>query len=461
MIDHQIPSQKSVSVWSTLIIDLSMLNLLLWGAVTIFPDLYAPNVFALWSASYVLSFCVLPPMAVVRMVGFEDIMRRSFWTSVATVLSFLVLNFLFKNFHMHNLHILCLAIATIATLFLSRYIDKQVASSLRKRNRDNCSAVFVGAGVNLRQLYNSIKDPATGYNIHGYFENQESQHLKEMLPLLGKVSDLVEYLQKHHVDLVICNLDEARREEITMVMNYCENHLIKFYSVLNTQNYMNRAMNLEFIDKYPVITMRQEPLSHPFSRGIKRTFDILASFMAIVLFSPIYIITAIIIKCTSPGPIFFCQKRTGKNGEDFICYKFRSMKVNSDADKVQATANDPRKYPFGNFMRKTNIDELPQFFNVLIGNMSIVGPRPHMLAHTDQYRVLVDKYMVRHYAKPGITGWAQVTGSRGETRELWQMEERIQKDIWYLENWSFFLDIKIIWKTVMNMIFNRDKSTAY
>lgn len=426
-----------------------------------FPDLSVPYAYLLWSISYIVSFLILPPMAVVRMVGFDSIMRRSFFTSVITILLYLVLNFLAKNFGMHNLHVMFLSIATVIVLFVARYIDKQVAAMLRKRNRDNCSAIFVGAGVNLMELFNSIKDPATGYNVHGYFETVESVHLKGLLPRLGDTSDLIPYLQSHQVDIVICNLDQNRRDEIISVMNYCENHLIKFYSVLNTKNYMDRAMNLEFIDKYPVITMRQEPLQHPLKQGLKRAFDILVSLMAIILLSPVYIITAIIIKCSSPGPIFFCQKRTGKNGEDFVCYKFRSMKVNKDADKVQATADDPRKYPFGNFMRKTNIDELPQFFNVLIGNMSIVGPRPHMLAHTDQYGTLIDKYMVRHYAKPGITGWAQVTGSRGETKELWQMEERIQKDIWYLENWSFFLDIRIIWKTIVNILFNKDKSTAY
>ena len=131
--------------------------------------------------------------------------------------------------------------------------------------------------------------------------------------------------------------------------------------------------------------------------------------------------------------------------------KFRSMHVNKDADKLQATKDDPRKFPFGNFMRKSNIDELPQFLNVLKGDMSFVGPRPHMLLHTEQYSHLIDKYMVRHFVKPGLTGWAQVTGFRGETKELWQMEGRVKRDIWYMEHWSFWLDLRIIWMTVKNL----------
>lgn len=158
------------------------------------------------------------------------------------------------------------------------------------------------------------------------------------------------------------------------------------------------------------------------------------------------------IKLKSPGPIFFIQERTGIDGKVFNCFKFRTMKVNDQADTMQATENDPRKYPFGDFMRHTNIDELPQFINVFLGDMSIVGPRPHMLRHTEEYSSLINKFMVRHLAKPGITGLAQVSGFRGETRYIDQMEGRVKKDIEYIENWTLLLDLKIIWKTVTNML---------
>lgn len=180
-----------------------------------------------------------------------------------------------------------------------------------------------------------------------------------------------------------------------------------------------------------------------------------------MLFSPVfsgysfpfvYLIVGSIIKLTSPGPVFFKQMRTGLNGVDFVCYKFRSMKVNDEADSKQATADDPRKTRFGNFLRRSNIDELPQFINVFRGDMSIVGPRPHMLAHTETYARLIDKYMVRHFIKPGVTGWAQTHGFRGETRELSQMEERVKADIWYMEHWTMLLDIYIIYKTIANVV---------
>lgn len=207
------------------------------------------------------------------------------------------------------------------------------------------------------------------------------------------------------------------------------------------------------------MTNHEEPLLDPTNKMIKRTFDICFSLVVCILMLPFVPIIALIIKIQSPGPIIFKQKRTGLHGRTFNCYKFRSMHVNKNADMEQATKNDPRKFPFGNFMRKTNIDELPQFFNVLKGDMSIVGPRPHMLHHTDIYSKLIGKYMVRHFSKPGITGLAQVTGYRGETKELWQMEERVKRDIWYIENWSFWLDVKIILMTIKS-IFVHD-SNAY
>lgn len=155
---------------------------------------------------------------------------------------------------------------------------------------------------------------------------------------------------------------------------------------------------------------------------------------------------------SSPGPVFFKQRRTGYRGKEFVCYKFRTMKVNNDSDNKQASKNDPRKTKIGNILRKTNIDELPQFYNVLKGEMSIVGPRPHMVKQTEDYSALIDKYMLRHIIKPGITGWAQVNGFRGETKELWQMQKRVEYDVWYAENWNFMLDIKIIIKTIINAI---------
>ena len=194
-------------------------------------------------------------------------------------------------------------------------------------------------------------------------------------------------------------------------------------------------------------------MQHLHNRLIKRLFDIVVSLIAIVIISATILIPIIIaIKLSSKGPILFKQKRTGYRGREFVCLKFRTMKVNADADTRQATKDDPRKTKVGDFLRKTSLDELPQFLNVLYGNMSVVGPRPHMVKQTDEYRKLINRYMVRHTIKPGITGLAQVSGFRGQTEKLWQMEKRVEYDVKYIENWTFWLDIKIMVRTVLNAV---------
>lgn len=258
--------------------------------------------------------------------------------------------------------------------------------------------------------------------------------------------------------MLVCNLPQERANEIVEIMKYCDNNMIRFFTVPNINNYMRSRLELRFVGDMPILSRRNEPLTEPFNRFIKCTFDKIIALLALPFVALVFLIVAPIIKIQSPGPIFFNQKRNGRNGKEFYCHKFRSMHVNKDADKVQATENDPRKFKFGDWMRRNNIDELPQVWNVLVGEMSIVGPRPHMKLHNEEYSKLIQGYNLRNIGKPGITGWAQVTGFRGETKELWQMEERVARDVWYLENWSFFLDIKIIWLTFWNMIKKKDKA---
>lgn len=196
------------------------------------------------------------------------------------------------------------------------------------------------------------------------------------------------------------------------------------------------------------------PQDEIYNRLIKRTLDIIFSlFVLIFIFSWLCPIVAIFIKLESKGPVIFKQLRSGKNNADFWCYKFRSMRINEDSHHRQACRNDDRTTRFGRFLRRTSLDEFPQFLNVILGNMSVVGPRPHMVKHTEQYRYIIDNYMVRHYLKPGITGWAQINGHRGETAELDAMKKRIHHDLWYLENWSVLLDLRIILATTSQVLF--------
>jgi len=206
-----------------------------------------------------------------------------------------------------------------------------------------------------------------------------------------------------------------------------------------------------------VLTARKEPMENVFNLFLKRAFDVVFSLGVIMLIFPwLFPFIMLAIKFTSRGPVFFKQKRTGRNNKEFYCYKYRTMHVNKESDTLQASHNDSRITSIGKYLRDFSIDELPQFFNVLLGDMTVVGPRPHMLKHTLDYSKVVDKFMVRHFVKPGITGLAQVKGYRGETKNTDKMVKRVNHDLWYMENWSFFLDIKIIFLTVFSIFKGND-----
>ena len=360
--------------------------------------------------------------------------------------------FLSKRFFIYYFILLILCITVYRLLF------RFCIQLYRSHGGNFRTVLYLGSTENIAELYHEMtSDATTGYRVLGYFDTTPNAKFPASCTYLGKPEQAIDYLAQHKVNQLYCCLPSALSEQIVPVINYCENNLIHFYSVPNVRNYLRHRMHFEMIGSVPILSIRKEPLGKIENRLIKRIFDVIFSLLFLcTLFPIIFLIVGVTIKITSPGPIFFRQKRNGLNNKEFWCYKFRSMKVNKESDTLQATLNDPRKTKFGDFMRRTNIDELPQFINVLLGDMSIVGPRPHMLKHTEEYSKIINKYMVRHFIKPGITGWAQVTGFRGETRELEDMEGRVKADIWYMEHWSFLLDLYIMYKTVANAL-HKDK----
>lgn len=449
-----------------ILVDLVVLNLFAYLCAS-YIDLLHGYLFktSYWLAlnfAYILSVILFPPVLQLRRVRYVDICKRS----VRTVIAFTCILLLFlllldsKVFALWR-YGLVLAVVYWVVLTVERVSGRTILRYIRSRKTNVRNVVFVGNTPNLAELYDvMMSDPSYGYHVLGYFADKPEDTTFTHIPYIGTVDKVEEWIgrQKDVITGLYCSLTSSNADTIRRIISFCEHHVIVFYSVPNVRNYLKRTMNLAFYGDVPVLYLREMPLARYENRLLKRTFDIVVSLVFLIFFfSWIFVIVAVIMKITMPGPIFFKQKRSGLDGKDFWCYKFRSMKVNKEADTVQATKDDPRKTKFGNIMRHTNIDELPQFWNVLIGNMSLVGPRPHMLKHTEMYSKLIDKYMVRHFAKPGITGWAQVTGSRGETHELWQMEERVSKDIWYIEHWSFGLDLKIMWLTVWNVIANKNE----
>lgn len=280
----------------------------------------------------------------------------------------------------------------------------------------------------------------------GFDDNPESAGHSN-LPWLGKLSDVPEYVKANKVNVIYLCLPSTEQEQIISLLDELKDTTASIYfvpDIFNTDLIQARAGQIEDI---PVVALCETPFTG-FNGLIKRTADILFSLVILILIAPLLVAIAIGVKLSSPGAIIFKQRRYGLYGEEILVYKFRSMTVSEDGAKVtQATKGDQRITPFGAFLRKTSLDELPQFVNVLQGRMSIVGPRPHAVAHNEMYRKLIKGYMVRHKVKPGITGWAQVNGLRGETETLDKMKARIDYDIDYLRNWSPKLDMYIVLKT--------------
>ena len=449
---------NSIIKWLVIIADIVVLNIVLWCVMRWHPTALS------WESGKQPVFWVVNVMALVlsevrfstiihlRLISGGEILRRI----VSLILTYAVLAYILLkviDINMPMGHVIGL-IATImfGLLLLGRFFERWLVKMYRESGRNTRYVVLVGNDPELQRVYDKLMgDPTLGYRISGWYGDNKEGFELEGVKRQGTIEELIELLKttggRSQCDEMFVCLSRRDRERIMRLSRLCDRNVIRFYFVPVSVESLGINLKSELMDDMEVYTTYENPLQNPVNKMLKRVFDIVMSMVFLIPTAIIFPFVWLIIKIQSPGPIFFRQKRTGIDGKDFYMLKFRSMHVNADADKLQATKDDPRKYPFGNFMRKSNIDELPQFLNVLKRDMSIVGPRPHMLAHTEQYSRLIDKYMVRHFVKPGLTGWAQVTGFRGETKELWQMEGRVQRDIWYMEHWSIWLDIRIMWMT--------------
>jgi Undecaprenyl-phosphate glucose phosphotransferase len=315
------------------------------------------------------------------------------------------------------------------------------------------NTVIVGS-CRFSELTVKNKSLRRSFGIRGLYA-QESLSRRERY--LGDLNQLLIDLSQSNISAVIFCNSNLEFELFKKIVDICEQNLIRLYMIPEFKYITQTPNNIELIHGIPLIRLLQEPLSDRRKQLLKRLFDI--SFSAVIIIfilSWLIPLLALVIKLESNDSVFFVQIRSGHNNNIFKCLKFRSMTRNNNADEKTAIKNDPRVTKIGAFMRKTSIDELPQFINVFLGQMSVVGPRPHMVSQTQLYSKVVKKYMTRHMVKPGITGWAQVMGSRGEIFSDKDMERRVEKDIWYIQNWSFFLDLKIIFLTLYN-IFKGDK----
>ena len=399
------------------------------------------------------------------MLGFYKVYR---YTSIFKIISLLCKQFFiftlgyftyFAVFRegvvVHNqfiiLSTILISISTVKFLWLI------LIKNYRSQGKNYRTTIVIGFDDSSKNIINIFKTKANlGYKYLGFFSNKTNKN-KEYL---GKLENVFKYASENKVDEMYCSLTSLSKDQIVGINKFAINKKIVLKLIPNSNDLYSKKQKTEYYDD-GLLVLNVDKLPFEFAENfyIKRIFDIFFSlFVCVFLLSWLALILWILVKLESKGPLLFKQKREGINGKEFVCYKFRSMKINMLADKVHATKNDFRVTKIGAFLRKTSMDELPQFINVLLGDMSVVGPRPHLESLSLEYQKEVDDYLKRHIVKPGITGLAQVSGYRGEIKKTSDIKNRVRFDIFYIENWSFFLDIKIIIKTIFNVFKGEEKA---
>ena len=342
-------------------------------------------------------------------------------------------------------------------LIIWRTFSVLLIKNYRKLGYNYKNVVIIGSGNISSKLQQFFSKKEHGYKLLAIF-NGKINHKGFDCPCYS-INELEHFCHNNSVEEIYYSESINDEPSLKKMISFCDDKLIRLRIVPDFNSFKQRKLKIDFLGGSPVITLREEPLQNELNRIVKRLFDIVFSLLVIVFIMTWLVpIIGIIIKLSSKGPVFFTQIRSGLNNKEFTCYKFRSMAINAMSDLKQATKNDPRTTAFGRFLRKTSLDEMPQFFNVFIGNMSIVGPRPHMLKHTKDYSKIIEGFMVRHLVLPGITGSAQVNGFRGETKSIKDMKNRVKYDVWYIENWTLLLDVKLIFLTVINLLKGSDNA---
>lgn len=376
---------------------------------------------------------------------------------VANVLGILIftgLLFLTKQIDYSRTFLVIFFVLCTTFTIIDKISIRVIMRRIRKKGYNTKYTVFVGYSDGTEKFNKLIEENVHwGYKVLGMFEDYKVNN--DNIPYIGKINDLEKYLSENRVvDEIIITLEIKDYDKLKGIISVCEKLGVRAQVIPNYYKYFPAKPYVEEIGGVPLINMRYIPLDNILNKIIKRAVDIVGSLVAIILFSPIMLIVAILIKATSKGPVIFKQERIGLNKKPFIMYKFRSMKMQNPEEEKKdwTTKNDNRKTKIGTFIRKTSIDELPQFFNVLKGDMSLIGPRPERPFYVEKFMNEIPNYMVKHQVRPGITGWAQVNGWRGDT----SIEKRIECDIYYIENWSFSFDIKIVFLTIFKGFVNKN-----
>lgn len=400
-------------------------------------------------------------------ISFYNVYR---YTSVLNIISLLVKQFsiytlavfafigVFRSVNVETLAIFKYLIYSFTTIGAIKLISYYLLKTFRKRLHGNVRHVVIignsDGAKELQFIFNNKKE--LGYDLLAIFGNDNLKENK------GTIKDSYTFLEENNgIDEIYCAIDELTEKQVNDFVKYANTHHCNIKFIPNSKKLFTKRLKTDFYNYLPVLSIQKVALNHDFNKLLKRTFDVIFSlFIIIFILSWMTLILFFLVKIESKGPLFYRHKRHGINYKEFLCYKFRSLRTIQEVQGTYVKQDDHRVTKIGRFLRRTSIDELPQFINVLLGDMSVVGPRPHMISYTEDYSKKVDKYnfIFRHHVKPGVTGLAQIKGYRGEIKSDEDIINRIKYDIFYIENWSILLDIKIIFQTIFNIFKGQEKA---
>ncbi len=374
--------------------------------------------------------------------------------SVGAIISIAMISFVFKNtLDYPRLMMVYAWLLTIVFVSVARILYSRLLWSLRARGWEQSRLLIIGTGDVGRLVMQKIKQsPGLGYDVVGFIS--ETPNIKHIFgkSVLGHPQDVSQIIERYHIDEVIIAMHEASHQDILSIIANCERERVAIKIFPDVFQILATEVSIDDLDGLPLLSVRDVAL-RGWRLTVKRIMDIIVSGVLLVIFSPLMLLVALLIKLDSPGPVFYIQERMGLDGKPFNILKFRSMRVGADTSGAGwTTKDDVRKTQFGTFLRHYSVDELPQFINVLLGEMSMVGPRPERPVYVEQFRQSIPRYMERHREKAGMTGWAQINGLRGDTSII----ERTKYDLWYIENWSILLDIKIMLRTAVHIFFDKN-----
>ncbi len=393
-----------------------------------------------------------------HIMSFEIFGRKTMRVYILWVSVTMMYLFFFRQNELSRIFIISVIVSGGVFLLANRFIYLLLRHYFRHGEHLSKKVIILGYNDMAKRLASYLEEESLNTQIVGFCEDELKVRELSNYPILCSIDNAVSISKKMEINEIYSTIAPEQETVIYDLMKQADQECIRFRIIPDLSFFIKQPVYINYLRDMPVLSMRSEPLDDVSSRGRKRIFDIVVSFLVIVfILSWLIPLLGIIIWFESKGPVFFSQQRTGRDNKTFNCLKFRSMRVNKEANTKQAQRNDDRLTRIGKFMRRTSLDEFPQFINVFKGEMSIVGPRPHMLRHTEDYSKIMGQYMVRQFLKPGVTGWAQVNGFRGEIKDEEQLVKRIEHDIWYMENWNFWLDIRIIFLTVYRT-FKGDKN---